>query len=156
MTIAWHVDDCIVSHADQDVLDKFGQRMIEVFGDMTITTGDMYDFIGMKIGINKDKTISIDMRQQLRKVIEEFEKYDTVDPNVTTPAAYHLFYVNSNAEQLNAELSEAFHSITSKLGYIMKRGRPNIETTVSFLIKRVSKSDIDDWMKLRRLIGFIK
>ena len=29
MTIAWHVDDCIVSHADQRVLDEFGKRMIE-------------------------------------------------------------------------------------------------------------------------------
>ena len=156
MTIAWHVDDCIVSHADQDVLDKFGQRMVEVFGDMTITTGDIHDFIGMKIGINKDKTISIDMRQQLRKVIEEFEKYDTIDAKVTTPAAYNLFSVNPDAEQLDEELSEVFHSVTSKLGYIMKRGRPDIETAVSFLMKRVSKSDIDDWMKLRRLIGFIQ
>ena len=71
MTIAWHVDDCIVSHTDQDVLDKFGQRMIEEFGDMTINTGDMHDFIGMKIGINKDETkdetISLDMREQLKR-----------------------------------------------------------------------------------------
>ena len=38
----------------------------------------------------------------------------------------------------------------------MKRGRPDIETTVSFLMKRLSKSETDDWMKLRRLIGFIQ
>ena len=53
---------------------------------MTITTGDMHDFLGMKIGINKDKTISVDTRQQLRKATEEFEKFDTIDVNVATPA----------------------------------------------------------------------
>ena len=45
--------------------------MIEKFGDMTINTGDMHDFIGMKIGINKDETkdetISLDMREQLKR-----------------------------------------------------------------------------------------
>ena len=96
------------------------------------------------------------MRQQLKQVVEEFERYDTVDENVTTPASYYLFNVNPNAKQLNKTLSEAFHSITSKMGYIMKRGRPDVETTVSFLMKRVSKSDVNDWGRLRRLIGFIK
>ena len=38
----------------------------------------------------------------------------------------------------------------------MKRGRPDIETSISFLMKRVSKSDKDDWNKLRRIIGFLK
>ena len=60
--------------------------MIKEFGNMTITTGDMHDFLGMKIGINKDKTISVDTRQQLRKATEEFEKFDTIDVNVATAA----------------------------------------------------------------------
>ena len=86
MTIAWHVDDCIVSHADQRVLDEFGKRMIEEFGEMEIMTGNKHDLLGMKIEINGDKTVSIDMRQQLQKVLEEFEQYDTVDANVVSPA----------------------------------------------------------------------
>ena len=38
----------------------------------------------------------------------------------------------------------------------MKRDRPDLETAVLFLMKRISKSDVDDWAKLLRLIGFIK
>ena len=110
----------------------------------------------MKIGINEDNTVSVDMREQLKQVIEEFEKYDSVDQASVTPAASYLFTVNPNAKELDKEHSVAFHSITAKLGYIMKRGRPDVETCVSFLMKRVSKSDIDDWNKLRRLIGFLK
>ena len=139
MTISWHVDDCIVSHVDQSVLDEFGKTMIKEFGDMKIMTGNKHDFLGMKIEINDDKTVTIDMRQQLQKVVEEFEQYDTVDANVVSPAACYLFNVNPNAEQLNTRLSEAFHSITSKLGYIMKRGRPDIETAVSFFNEKSIK-----------------
>ena len=38
----------------------------------------------------------------------------------------------------------------------MKQARPDIETSVSFLMRRVSKSDKDDWTKLIRTLGFIK
>ena len=70
--------------------------------------------------------------------------------------AHYLFNVDDNANQLDDVKSEAFHSVTAKLLYIMQRGRPNIETAVSFLMKRVSKSDSEDWLKLRRVIGFLK
>lgn len=38
----------------------------------------------------------------------------------------------------------------------MKRARPDLETAVSFLMRRVSKSDLDDWDKLKRVLGFLK
>ena len=46
--------------------------------------------------------------------------------------------------------------VVAKLLYIMKRARPDLETAVSYLCKRVSKRKLDDWKKLRRLIVFIK
>ena len=80
----------------------------------------------------------------INKAIIEFEKYDIVDSNTVTPAAHYLFTVNSNVEELDQEHSEGFHTVTAKLGYKMKRARPDIETGVSFLMKRVAKSDTDD------------
>ena len=56
--------------------------------------------------------------------------------------------MRADAEQLNEEKSEIFHSLTAKLLYIMKRARPDIETAISFLSRQVSKSDMDDWKKL--------
>ena len=38
----------------------------------------------------------------------------------------------------------------------MKWARPDIETSVSFLMKRVAKSDTDDWWKLQIILGFVK
>ena len=157
LTIAWHVDDCIASHMDKRVLEEFGKVMIKEFGEMDFTTGDEHDFLGMKIKMNTDKTVTIDRRDKLREAIDLFEEYDNlVDPQTITPAANYLFIVNPNSEQLDQKYSEGFHSIAAKLGYIMKRARPDIETGVSFLMKRVAKSDVDDRKILRRIIGFLK
>ena len=37
----------------------------------------------------------------------------------------------------------------------MKRPRPDLETVVDFLTTRASKSDVDDWEKLRRVLRFV-
>ena len=58
--------------------------------------------------------------------------------------------------ELNEEKSELFHSIVAKLLYERKRARPDVETVVAYICTRVSKSTEDDWVKLRRLLGFIK
>ena len=156
-TIAWHVDDCITSHVDKEVLKTISDIMQNEFGEMKITEGNEHDFLGMKIIINNDRTITIDMKDQIRKTIDFFEQHDSsVDSMTVTPAAHYLFNVNEEAEQLGKEQSEIFHSTTAKLLYIMQRARPDIETAVSFLMKRVSKSNIEDWKKLRRVIGFLK
>ena len=43
----------------------------------------------------------------------------------------------------------------AKLLFTAKRGRPDLETLISFLTTRVSKSTEDDWRKLKRGLIFI-
>ena len=61
-----------------------------------------------------------------------------------------------DSKELDEARSEIFHSVTAKLLFIMKRARPDIETAVSYLMTRVSKSNEKYWEKLRRCLGFIK
>ena len=64
--------------------------------------------------------------------------------------------MNPEGIELGKDRSDVFHSVVAKLLFIMKRARPDIETTISFLSRRVSKSDEDDWKKLKRCLGFLK
>ena len=73
-----------------------------------------------------------------------------------TPANKNLFSSVKNSEELNDQKSEIFHSVVAKLSYITKRTIPEIETAVSCLCTRVSKSTQDDWKKLRRVLGFLQ
>lgn len=158
-TIAWHVDDCIATHVDQKVLDHLDKKMIYHFGDMKIHTGNKHDFLGMNIIINeKEKTVTIEMKEQIRKMIQEFEDETGVklDDTVSTPATGNLFKVDMTSVELDGKKSKVFHTNTAKLLYLMKRARPDIETSVSFLIRIVSKCNNEDWVKVRRVLGFLK
>ena len=57
---------------DEGVLQQIGNYMQTEFGDMSITKGNVHDFLGMKIVVNNDKTITIGMVDQIKKVVEYF------------------------------------------------------------------------------------
>ena len=108
----------------------------------------------MKLKINEDKSLEIDMRNQIDEIIEFFG--EDIDESVASPAALRLFEVDETAAKLGTIKAEKFHSITAKLLYLEKRARPDLETVVSFLCTRVTKCNVQDWKKLRRAVAFLK
>ena len=133
--------------------------MIYQFGSMEIYKSNKHNFLGMNIIINeKEKTVTIEMEDQIHTMISEFEEETGIPVNDTnsTPAMSTLFKVNLIALELDGKKSKIFHTSTAKLLYIMKRARPDIETSVSFLLRRVLGGDVDDWIKLRHVMDFMK
>ena len=155
-TIAWYVDDNKISHMDPKVVTEILDAIKGHFGELVISRGNEHDLLGMKIKINrKDKTVTIDTREQLQEAFDMFD--EELDDSVTSPANKNLFTTYDGiSEELNEERSEIFHSVVAKILFIMKRGRPDVETTVSYLMTRVSKSNLKDWEKLKRCLGFLK
>ncbi len=152
-TIGWYVDDNKVSHEDEKVVTKMLNTIKQHFGDLKISRGKVHDFLGMKIEFLGNQRVSIDMSDQVQEAIEMFS--EEIHSFATTPAGRNLFNVNEEVELLNTKDTERFHSVTAKLLFIAKRSRPNIETAVAFLTTRVSKSNVEDMEKLRRLIKYL-
>ncbi|KAI2509007.1 Reverse transcriptase (RNA-dependent DNA polymerase) [Fragilaria crotonensis] len=74
------------------------------------------------------------------------------DSTVTTPALSHLFDVNDDAEKLSDSMGEMFRHNTTKLLFLCKHARPDIQPAVAFLCTRVTVPDVDDYKKLRRTL----
>jgi hypothetical protein len=154
-TICWYVDDNKLSHKDPEVVTMILDEIKKHFGELVISRGNKHDLLGMHVEMNrKNKTVEIQMKDQLQEAIDMFG--EEVDRTVVTLALKNLFEVNEDAKELDIDKSDIFHSVVAKLLFIMKCARPDLETAVSFLMTRVSKSDKDDWCKLKRCLGFIK
>ena len=63
--------------------------------------------------------------------------------------------LTEDAELLDNNKRETFHSVTAKLLHIMKRGRPDLEILVSFLTMRVTKMNLEYWKKLKRSLTYV-
>ena len=97
------------------------------------------------------------MKDQLLNVIDMFAcaKGQYIEETLTSPAQKHLRDVNPDCKSLSNEKKESFYSIVATL-WIMKRAKPDLEIAVGFLCTRFSKSDEDNWKKLRKAIAFVK
>ena len=65
-----------------------------------------------------------------------------------TPAADHPFKVKDNPSTLNKVRAELFHRVVAQLLFVTQQGRPDPQTAISFLTKRVQGLDEDDYKKL--------
>jgi len=81
---------------------------------------------------------------------------ENLDRDYPHPAAKWLFTVKSDTEELDEEKADIFRKFIAKLIWVMKRGRPDVEPTVSFLNTRVKAPDKDDWHKFKRLMCWVK
>ena len=64
---------------------------------------------------------------------------------VTSPATNKFSEMREDAEELSENKGEFFHSVVTKLLFIMKSSIPDLEMVVGVLTMRVLKSDIDKW-----------
>ena len=152
-TIAWYVDDNMISHVEKEVVEDIVSKIEEKFPGLTITRGKVHDFIGMKFTFRDDGKLDVDLRDYLKEAISDFG--EDLGPQVSTVAGKWLFEINDKARKLPIDKAEIFHSIVAKLLWVAQRGRPDISTPISFLCSRIKEPDVEDKKKLRRVLKFI-
>ena len=152
-TIVWYVDDNKISHVNPKVVTSIIEGIESRFGKMTVTRGNEHEFLGMDIVFNNDETVTIGMDRYVKEAIADFG--EKITRKAATPATKTLFDVSPDAELLEVEKQELFHSIVVKLLYVSKRARVDIQLAIAFLCTRVSCSTIEDWKKLRRVLQYL-
>ena len=60
-----------MSHNDQKVLDDMAQIILKEFGDMEISRGELYQFLGMEIEVNGGK-VGLSMKRQLNEISQKW------------------------------------------------------------------------------------
>ena len=63
--------------------------------------------------------------------------------------------MREEAESLEETKRKVFYSVFSRLLWVGVKTRPDILVAMSFLGKRTTKADEDDWMKLERLLSYL-
>ena len=156
-TVVWHVDDLKISHVDPTVVESLLDLLDGEYGKinpLVTTHGKLHDYLGMTLDYSDDGNVKIVMKDYITKMLDELP--DDMNGEAATPASLHLFSIRENPVLLDEANSELFHHFTAKLLFLSKRARPDIQTAVSFLTKRVKAPDEDDYKKLRRTMQYLR
>ena len=109
--------------------------------------------LGMQI-ILKDGAAVIDMSNFIEKLVltsgEDSLRWFPL------PAGKDLFNVSEQAVILAESERKKFHTNVAKLLYLTKRARPDILRAVGFLCTQVTLATVQDKLKLRHVLGYLK
>jgi hypothetical protein len=156
-TVVWHVDDLKISHVDPAVVESLLDLLNGEYGKinpLVTTQGKVHDYLGMTLDFTEDGKLKVIMKDYIRQMLDEVP--DNMAGKAGTPASSHLFTVSDKPELLDTATAELFHHHTAKLLFLSRRARPNIQTAVAFLTRRVKAPDKDDYKKLRRTIQYLR
>jgi hypothetical protein len=95
----------------------------------------------------------VDTSDYIKECIAMFK--DDVSTPAPTPASKDLFNIDNQSPLLKQDRQETFHSVSAKLLWVAKRGRPDIDPSVSFLCGRVKAPTKEDWHKLKRVLRYL-
>ena len=158
-TIGFYVDDNMISHVKTSVVDDVLKLIEGYFPGLQIQRGRKLDFLGLEVEFTDDGKAWIGTVQYLTNMIETLEEElnTKLEPNIySTPAANTLFKRTIGSKLLDEKKADIFRRFVPMVLWAMKRSRPDCETAVSFLMKRVSEPRRDDWHKFMRLMSWIK
>jgi hypothetical protein len=123
---------------------------------MHVSRGKKHDYLGMDLDYSVQGEVKVTIVDYLKRVITEFP--EEITGTASSPAAERLFTVRPNDESvpLGEERAIAFHHCVAQLIFASARARKDIQPAVAFLTTRVRDPDEDDWLKLKRLLRYIR
>ena len=158
LTVTWHVDDLKVSHKEESTLDEFIAMMEKEFGQdapLSVSRGPVQEYLGMTLDFREKGQVVIKMSDYVKTMLNDAPT--SMDGKAATPAAAHLFKVNTeNPKLLNKEKKELFVHLVMKGLHLSQQGRPDIRTAISFLCGHLTCPDKDNYKKLTRLIQYLR
>jgi hypothetical protein len=126
LTVAWHVDDLMVSCKDDFELRKFLCYLANIYGPkLSMHTGRKHDYLGVDMEFWEDGVLEVSMFKYSNNVIEDFP--EIIRGRAATPAHDKLFEIrDDDAMKLNEEQALAFHHTVAQLLFMATRARREI------------------------------
>jgi virulence-associated protein VapD len=152
-TVVLHVDDMLITSRNvKDRTELIAALESRYTEGVTMHEGPKISYLGMTFDWSIKGEVSITQEGYICEMLEN----SGVIGEAKTPAASNLYETRDEIELVSDEMKEWYHCQVAKLLYLAKRTRPECLTAVAYLTTRVTKCNIDDVVKLVRLIRYIR
>ena len=72
MSICWHVDDQMMFHPEEDVLTDFIDYLKGIYGELSVSRGDVHDYLGMRFDFSDRGKVGITMPTLTKEIVVGF------------------------------------------------------------------------------------
>ena len=149
VTVAFHVDDLLVTSQSMEAIDYLIQFLESKFTAVTAEKGDKHSYLAMTIETNR-RHYTVSMHGYITTLLK-----DRKTRVVVSPATDALFEEEDDPELLSEEDKKIFHSDVAKLLFLAKRVKMTCLTAVSALASKVAAPTVEDKKKLDRVFNYV-
>lgn len=149
VTVAFHVDDLLLTSESEAALKKVIAGLKEEFVAVTVNRDPKHSYLAMNIEAS-DKDITIDMSGYLEKLLAGRKLR-----RAHSPASGSLCTDDPDSPALSDKKREDFHSDVAKILFFAKRVGLQCMTAVSVLASQVNAPTIVDQRRLDRVFGYL-
>jgi DNA-directed RNA polymerase subunit H (RpoH/RPB5) len=161
LTVVVYVDDLMMTCVYKNAVQKLAEDLRVKYGQFRTSDGPIVNFLGTKWDYSEEgyvKLLQLGMIQDLIKSRENTLEVRgaALKSNIHTPGASYLFERSEKCPLLNDKDRATYHTDVATALYIGQRSRPDINTVIGELCKRVKSPTTEDDSKLDRLIAYLK
>jgi Reverse transcriptase (RNA-dependent DNA polymerase) len=151
-TATVHVDDLLIMSTSKKMISDLAEGLRVRYGEITLAHGPFINYLGMALDFSR----AGEARVTMSGYVEEILRVSGVVGTAKTPATDGLFEVRKDAVLVPEDIRAWFHKVVAMILYIAKRARPECLTAVAYLSTRVTRCDVDDVVKLQRLVRYMR
>ena len=148
-----YVDDIFIGCTNAALLERVKAYISSHFPGFNWRDSNQHDCVGLEIDLAEPGVAKLSMTGYIKDLLETTGTIGYAD----SPVGPHLFDVrpDEEAELLDMAAAKSFHTVVMKCHYLDKRMRFDILTAVAGLATRVQNPDLDDKLKLNRLLCYL-
>ena len=135
--VTWKVNDLKISHKDTGEVTNMITYLESIYGPMTLKRGNKHTYLGMNMDFTERGTVKVSMTGYIDETVYELPEYFTTP--VVSPAAEHIFKINTSGNNLIEDNTILFHRIVAKMLFVRKFYKPYIHPTIAFITTRVKE-----------------
>ena len=157
LSIGWYLDDNIVG-GETSAVSALIENINKRIPGLVIQRGRKLEFLGIDFFFRGDGKVDIGTVPYIKQMIKDFEEEIgmALTKKYSSPHAKWLFKVNEKATKLKRDKAEIFLKYVMKIAWAMKRSRPDIEFTNTFMMTRIHEPNREDWHKFMRMMCWLK
>jgi hypothetical protein len=147
-----HVDDFYCVASDHEMLTQLHSRLTDVYGEVSIKTGDLLAYLGMQIQIcPKSGRIHLTQPGYTKKLLEKFnpERKSKNTPMAQTPST-------EQEDDKTPYDIESYLRMVGALNYLAQCTRPDLLYCLSIVAQRCAKPTNRDKRMVQRIFHYLE
>ena len=148
--IGVYVDDLLLLTANEEEKEDLVKEIESKYPELKKSQDKNFTYRGLEIEQYKDKII-ISQRNYIKQLLQD----NNIIKKSKTPARRNLFDKREEVKLLSKFDQEKYHENLAKIMWISNQTRPELRVATSVLAGRVQNPNIDDQLKLTRLLQYL-